>query len=520
VRKNNGMILVLVISLAGLLAGCSDAKDRQDSKALLKAVDEAQRLYTKALAMMATPAIGQQEAEEFKEMPSKRQTLNSQAWTTLQQAERTLTTALREQAEAKPPEKSLANAMLGRILMLKGDYQATIVSQGMEEAQRRMGLLGGAATRVQIYINIERCYKQLTSMSNEEVAEMLVAARRSAAELQGDIDKLSAKLADLNRQGELLHAANEKLIPQARDLRVDSQLRSGKEGLELMDKAIKIEEEINANASKIAQLENAAELEDVKAQDKRIALEIVQGREKAAQSILDSRKAFTEKVNKDYQDAQETLAKAKQSAESYVMQLAETCQKLSDSEKIAAECYESAAGRFRTSQQGDITGRGAAGVAQSGDAYWSLATLQARSLQLRSRINALMGRLASAWTGQQQTAATAPSTQPENVVPDFAKVLLAYLPNADEVRKSAEKNYEEAADAYSRAEGMVNSNLRWAYQGQAAAAYIGHYRLSGNPEIAEKARAALKEALEGKRESRYLASVVELEKMLQAKGKK
>ena len=49
-------------------------------------------------------------------------------------------------------------------------------------------------------------------------------------------------------------------------------------------------------------------------------------------------------------------------------------------------------------------------------------------------------------------------------------------------------DYGEAGDLYQAASRQVRPQLRWAYQGQAAAAYIALYRLSADAEALTKAK--------------------------------
>ncbi|MFA6133628.1 MAG: hypothetical protein WC869_06390 [Phycisphaerae bacterium] len=539
-RKNLSVIAAMALILSALV-GCSDSKSAQSSKKLLEAVETANRMCGKAMSQLGGPtivapalAVAGRVANVQVSWPDKP---SEEIGTDLGKAEKLLSAAIREyEPAAGTREKALAQVMLGRILVLKGYYEMAAVAPARQEAQQSAAQALRAASLVRNCSSIIKYLSDLGALSDLELAQELQAARGQTDKYKGEVDKAQAKLSELSNQAEALRAANEKLIPRVRDLRVNSQLAKGDKASELLEQALKLETEMNANASAIARLESEADAMEVTASDFKAALDFSQGREEAAKSILAGRKGFGDAREKEIQSLQTSLAAAKEAAQTAATQLATACEKIATAEQSALESYDQAAKKFKKAQASEPRGRNAGTLAQMGDAYWSMANLQYGSLQHRARNEEVADQIATAWappsaviptTGKSETA-TAPTTNPSSQparrearpieeIPEFARAILAYLPKADEVRAAAIENYDQAAKAYTDAEAQTPAQRKWAYQGEIAAAYIGLYRLSGSAEAAEKAKAALRDALEDKRDSVYLTAVVELERLLQEK---
>jgi hypothetical protein len=93
--------------------------------------------------------------------------------------------------------------------------------------------------------------------------------------------------------------------------------------------------------------------------------------------------------------------------------------------------------------------------------------------------------------------------------------LQQYVKDPAALIKSAESNY---AAAEKDLDGIVRSGLRnspakttlWMFQGMLARAYLGHYRLTGDATLVQKASEMIAKAVEGKEFSPYLAPVLQL----------
>jgi len=219
---------------------------------------------------------------------------------------------------------------------------------------------------------------------------------------------------------------------------------------------------------------------------------------------------------------QTALSKAKSDVQEQTALLASVCERTAQAEDAAAEAYTLAITRHEASRRLRGRTQSPQTIARLADARWALAELKDQSLYLRQCNMQLAQRLAGIASPQAaegaraaSTSASAPAERTPQDVPAFAKGLLAYVPNPEQTRSEAVENYRQAGELYETASRGVLPHLRWAYQGQAAAAYIALYRLSYDADALTKAKEALNQALEDKRESPFLASVVELERLLQ-----
>jgi hypothetical protein len=93
----------------------------------------------------------------------------------------------------------------------------------------------------------------------------------------------------------------------------------------------------------------------------------------------------------------------------------------------------------------------------------------------------------------------------------------AYLPDPDAVRRQAKQLYHRAAGRYEEALKQIpkRDNRRWAYGGQAAAAYVALYHLDPDDiESLKQAQRYLDEAIEDKASSPYLQPLTDLRELL------
>jgi hypothetical protein len=535
--------VALLWGLSWLLvaAGCSDAKGRNATKRLLEEIDLANRLYARAVSLMtSTPVkvdgqftplsrLGRVGGGSSVELPPPL-AVHPQAWDALVKAEKGLTRAIIQYGPDSGPEvQALANVMLGNVLMLKAEYQLAAGAADRQDARDTVVLAGRSVSMVQLYMALITYSRQLMALGDKDVAEMLSAAREEAAKAQAAADKTQEEIQSLRTQRDQHHAANEKLIPQARRMRLDSQQAGGTKGMDLLDQALKMESEINENVSAIAALENTIELRQAALGDLTLAVQAAQGRQKAAEAILAARKNYTDSGSGAIEAFGTDEAKARNEVQEQVSHLARICERVSGAEDAAAQAYGPAISKFQTARRLQPRGQDVQTIARLADAHWALAELKDQSLHLRRRNMLLVARLAAIWTTDRDAAPLPPAgssgggdalIEPADdvlqAVPAFARGILAYVPNPQQARKDAIENYQQAGELYGTATRLAPFNLRWTYQGQAAAAYIALYRLSGDAEVLAKAKEALKEALADKRESSYLVDVVELEKLLQS----
>ena len=523
-----------VLALGLITGGRSDTKSRRVDKQLLDAVETAQRLYARAISLMSSTPIKMEgqyappSAARGKgvspsgtvELPPP-MAVNPEAWDALVKAEKGLASALGEYGrDADPSEQAIAQTLMGDILLLEAKYKSAASAADKQDVRDTVVLADRAVSMVQLYTRLVAYSNQLTALGNRDVVEMLAAAQQEAAKVKESAAQTQTEIQSLQAQSEQLRAANEKLIPQIRQIRLEADQTGGARRMELLDQAFKIEAEVNEKVSAIAALENTLELQQAALADLTLQIQAAEGQQKAAEAIVEARKSYSGQSTADLEAVQAALAKAAGDVQQQIMHLAEVCQKLSSAQDAAAEVYGQAVMRYETAKRLRSGGRDPQLTARLADAHWSLADLKNQSLTFRRLNIQLLERLAAA--GQSQTAGIVLGGEalelPESLqpaVPAFARGVLAYVPDPQQVRKDAIENYQQAGELYDTAAVQAPVMLRWAYQGQAAATYIALYQLAPSPEVLAKAKEALHDALEDKRESSYLNAVVELERLLQ-----
>ena len=422
-------------------------------------------------------------------------------------------------------EQALAQEMLGNILMLKAEYHRASAIADKQEARNTWALADRSASMVQTYAALERYYDQLAALSDRDLTATVSAAQQAAAKAKTEAEAAQAEITSLRDRAGQLRQTDERLIPQVRKLRMDSEQATGQKAMELMDQALKLESQVNENVSALGALENALDRRETDLGDLTAALASAESRRKIAEAIISARKGHAASSRSEKESIEVQLTKARADLQDEATRLAGVCERIAQAEDTAATAYTQAIVKHEGARRLRPRGQDAATTARLADARWALAEMKDQSLDLRQRNLLLLARLAAAsspgaTTGPQPlttASATAPALTPEDLaaVPAFAKGILAYVPNPEQTRAEAIENYQQAGTLYETASRQVPSQLRWAYQGQAAAAYIALYRLSHDPEARAKAKEALDQALENKRESPFLASVVELERLFQ-----
>lgn len=517
-----------------LVAGCSDSKRYQADQKLLEETEIASRRYARAVSLMDLPPA--KVNDEYVPLGHVKRiwegssvklpeplAVHPEARAALTAAETGLARALSQYGrDAGNEEQALAQAMLGNILMLKAEYLRATAAADRQQARAASAMANRSVSMVQLYTSLGRYYDQLASLRDQDLLAVVSAAREEAAKAKADAEAVQKEIDSLRARAEQLRQANETLVPQARRLRVDSEQAGGQEGMELLDQALKLETQINENVSALAALENALERREADLSDVKAALKSAEARRKVAETIVAARKGHADASRTELEGIQAALGKARSDVQEQTALLASVCERTAQADDVAAEAYTAAISRHEAARRLRPRGQDPATIARLADARWALAELKDQSLYLRQCNMQLADRLAGIWspqaaegTGPPATSSSAPAGQPPQAVPAFAKGLLAYVPNPEQTRNEAIENYQKAGELYEAASRGVPSHLRWAYQGQAAAAYIALYRLSYDADALTKAKEALEQALEGKRESPFLAAVVELERLLQ-----
>jgi hypothetical protein len=525
-----------VAIVVACLGGCSDPKRTAEQK-VLQEVDAAHRLTAKAVGLMAgaafkvdgefapplRPRLGAPEVTDIQPAAVP----HPQAWEDLETAERRLSGVLQEYGQAAGDDsQALAYAALGQVLIAKGRYQDFSADAARDEAAQAIVQGERGCLTVKAWAGLLDRIERPGSDVEAEAQRMLTSARSDIENLKARIAKAAEEIGAIRNTIRSLQARNEEMIPKVRNLRVDIQLASGQKGMELTDQVLKLDKEINENASGIAKLESDLDLRESGLKELEEAQTEAETRASVASSIIEGGKASSTRRAGEQAAVQKALDHAKAEARRAAERVAQACRAVAKAEDVAADAFDLAAKKLeRAARLQDRSGRGAA-LGEQADAFWTLANLQARRLQLRARCVRLVEHLSAAWAPDQPAlkeageASTLPakgSVKPKLLVPDFAKPILEYLYEAEQVRKAAVENYERAAELYSQAADSVAPQVRWLYQGHQAAAYLALHQLTNRHDVLTKAMATLEEALKDKRESPYLAYLVALHKLAKSR---
>jgi len=518
VQKSRFLTVVFLVGVllvgASVLTGCSEAKSRRAGKEILQKVDTAQRLYEKALALLANPVYkaGGQFApiiETTEISPGQIEfppagTLHPQAWKDLQQAEKILSGAMEAGAEALPADRAVGHRAMGRVVALKGYYLAAEASSARSRANKTLDQAEELIMLIRAQNDLVEYYDRLIAMSDEDVLEMRSSASAAAADLEARIGSTDAQLAELRKACETIIASNEELNAQARNLRVDSRLATGTKGLELLEKALEIERRVNRAASEVAGMEYTIGVLGAGRGVLALELAAVQGQLAAAEEILATRKSNKETNSKKRSELLVSIAAGLEKVETLLHDIAEASERARLAEDRAAGTYVQAVGQLKEARKLQDTSQSNP-TAEEADAHMALAGLYASRLKLQEHGALLVGGLTKLWANL---------TPPREAPPAVGKVQ-AYISAPAATRKSAEQHYTAATELYARALSAVERQQRWIYQGQLAAAYVGLYQLSRDPDVLDRAKEILREALKDKQASPYLAPVDRLQRLVE-----
>jgi len=532
--RGNGL-LARVAAITALLtiaaAGCSDPKRTADRK-VREEVDAAQRLAYKALGLMAG-AVYKVDGQVAPLIPPRGRAaevtdvqpaaaLHPRAWEDLEAAERRLSEVLRQHGQAASDDiQGLAYATLGQVLIVKGHYQDFSAKAPRDEAMEAIVQAERDCLTAGAWAALLDRQEQSGSDVAAEAEKMLSSARSDIEGLKTRIAQTTETMASFRKTIQSLQARSEELIPKARNLRVDIQLASGQKGMELIDQVLSLEKEVNENASSIAGIEGNLELREAELRDLEEARKEAEARVEVASSIIEARQATATRRAGEQASVRAALDKARSQARQAADRVVGACRDAAKAEDVAADAYDLAAKKLEHAVRlQDSSGRAAA-LGEQADALWALGNLQARRLELRGRCLRLVERISAAWAADQpapQEAEGAKAAErPKSPPPEFAMAILQYLPEAEQVRTAAEANYELAAGLYGQAADSVAPQVRWLYQGHQAAVHLAFHQLTNRYDVLLKARTTLDEALKDKRESPYLAYLLDLERLAKSR---
>lgn len=536
--------LPVAVTALALVGGCSSSREMARRK-LADELDKARRRYDHATALTDYPFYIDRSSGvrspiyrklgERLDVPATRPAIDDRPLKVLDEAEKLLASALAEVAGNAPENiKGDAELLLGKICLAKARHRIHVGESFRADADRRhrsaVAMIDGIYNR----LSEADDNKAIASMPRDKIVARQAALNKQVEDLAGKMGVGDKQIAKLVGEIAALNKDSAAKRPEAQRLRDRSEVTTGPKGLELLTAAQAIEAQIDANAGKVAARQQAmAVLNNDKAllgrQQQLVKAEMAEvGRHLAAIGKSSSEAADSAKA------AQAEAVEFAGQVEAEASAAEQACRKIRDRETQALADLAKALGHFRraaSAVEAEVRAAAAAKEPQEGgivalmaddahlasvlcvkaSASLTMAEVRSRQLTMASANAALGARVTQAWKRLSRPS------------PPVAAALGGYLADPAKARKEAEDDYKAAEADLERIDGKLlrtgdAKNTKWMYQGSLAAAYLGHYRLTGERAILMKADGLVKKALEGKDRSPYLEPVRRLEELIVSAG--
>lgn len=520
-QKAMTFLAILTILTGALATGCSESDSRQASETLSQAVTEAQTLLNKGVALLASPPYridGQRTpltrpaapAEDVKIDPLPDRPVNPAALDTLDDARSRLAAAINDNAAAPERVRAIARQTLGEIEAVIARYHQKIVDAAerdmgrlIERAQGDIGVMG-------VQARLLEQYDTLIAAPPEAANDLLGRARQRRDELAGQIEARQQRIEELTEQRDALVDRSNELAQKTSEMKTESRFVTGREGLAMLEKALETQSQINDILSQIADREYTIESLRIEVNSLQVAKSQAEALLQTAQSMVGQHDEFVERLTAQREQLAAGMAETRKDLETALSELASTIGSAAEQAAGARSSYDDSTKDLEAAQDlwPDPEPSAVAGSATA-DVLLTLANFNAGALTTQKRLSALQASLTSLWE-------TLPGA---GDLPPGADALGTYADDPQQLRDTAADQYTRAAELYEQVQRRVDRDVRWVYQGQQAAAWVGLYGLTGDAEARSKARAALDEALSGDQaDSPYLEPVRELDRRLSAAG--
>jgi hypothetical protein len=493
-------VLLACLVVLPLAAGCADSEQRTANKNLVDAIERAQRLYDRGLALLANPVL--KTGEKYLPInPGEDKTpvgqepdvqiipnaVNPKALDALKEAETCLTEAIRDNtAAAGAAEKALASLTLGRVTNAKAYLFTTVAAIHRGKAAGLVPAAEQSEWQTKTHLSLVNYHGQLAGVSSKDIQKVIDEAtaqkQKAAAEAKDSKGKLEA---NATKKAQLLKS-NQDRMEKARKIRVESRRITGQKSLDMLNQALEIEAAVN----KDRRLVDAAEAETlalkVALADQELRLDSADQLLKAAEEILAGRKDATGKAKTELDAANAELAKILKTLEKVAGRIDAECTAAAAAETKAMAAFDAArallvAGRAYPPHKAKVA------LADEADLLVERGKLSSARLGLQKRLTALVGKLTKAWP-QMPGGAEAPAV---------VKKLQGYVPKPDDVKELAVKDLREAVDLYRRAVKSMKKEQQGMTHGSIAATYLLLYNLTGNSGDKSNAAEALGNAGSG-----------------------
>jgi len=487
VRKSQRVALhsVLLACLLALplAAGCADSEQRTANQNLVDAMDRADRLFKRGLALLANPVL--KTGDEFlpihpgedktpagqePDVQIVRNTVNPKALVALEEAEAGLSKAISENAAAAgPAEIALAHLTLGHVIKAKAYLFTNIAAIHRNEAAELLPLAEQSAWQTWTHLSLVKYHRELAGVSSKDIQDVIDQATTQKSTAAAEVKETKGKLAaNATKKAELLRA-NQTRMEQARKIRVESRRITGQKSLDLLNQALEIEAAVNKDHRKVDAAEAETLALKVALADQELRLNSADQLLQVAGEILAGRKDTTGKAKKDLDSASATLAGILKTLEKLAGQIDAACTTAADAEAKAMAAYDATRSHLVTSRAYPPHKANVA-LAEEADLLVARGKLSSERLDLQKHLSALAEKLTKAWP-EMPGGASAPAV---------VKKMQGYVPKPDDVKEAAVKDLREAVDLYRKAVKAMKKDHRPAVHGSIATAYLLLYNLTGN----------------------------------------
>lgn len=258
-----GMGQITCLAVIVFMAGCSDAGKRAAGRNLQEATSKARRLYDKASSILSNPKLVNKNSVKTVEI----ETLSPNVLRVLDQAEKILTTSLRENYEDRKGDMdsipqgdvAIAKMTLGMVRNLRGQYYIWSTEKALKTATSSLNNSLTGLSNTELTNGVIFSFQQRIKNSTDSIKELNAKAdsiNKDKAEVVEKKKTLNLKIAA--HRDEI--AQLEKVIAEdslkASRLQKESSLTTGMESLKKLESALEIEEKIHANHFKIKNIDD------------------------------------------------------------------------------------------------------------------------------------------------------------------------------------------------------------------------------------------------------------------------
>ena len=530
--RNIGTVLKLlaVAFVAGGLVSCSSPKN-QSSEHLAQAIDKAQRLSQRAIALMANPYYTQKsthlatpipkrlaggQIEPFMKSADEAMTrhvglekesgdldvgsidaVHPEAIKFLETAAKELDTALKEDLEAGEAEKALAKSTQGNILKLQAQYYWGLAMAQNRKIDPAVEIANHQMDQALIYADSINAAEKVVAMGATGVQKLFNEASADLAKLNADGAAKKGQIDGLTAQITELTATTAKQQTDMAAMERDSREIVGDESLKISDKITALRQDMNAKMAQMqAQEIQRGQLQDeVKVLNVRIAA--VQAEVKAAGQSLEAKKGLVDTTVKGVTQAQDGLKKAREAALPALKDAFAAYAGWQENAKKVSSLLTLAAGAAGNSRDAHV-------LAEQGAIDMDLGAVNVELGEGATRMKQTRQELEGIWNQKVGSSTIGGGAEFPAVSKDEAE---GYLKAAAEAFKKAATAYGSATRALPN--GSLSQNILWVYQASEAKAWRALAAVSADDAAVAIPNAQKLEltAKEGRENSPYLKNV-------------